>query len=119
MKTVSKPFRALWIGEIISEFGGVAGGIINGLLLYEITGSKEWMGIMWLVYFLPSLILQGMSAPFLNHVKKEKMLRTIQLIRAGAYSLPLLGIFMDQDIWVLSGLVILQLVLGRIDIDFR
>ena len=112
MKTLSKPFKALWVGEIISEFGGAAGGIINGLLLYELTGSKEWMGIMWLVYFIPSLILQGMSAPFLNHVKKEKMLRNIQLIRAGAYSLPLLGLFMDHDGWVISGLVVLQLVLG-------
>lgn len=49
--TYSKSFKALWIGEIISEFGGVAGGIVNGLLLYELTGSKEWMGALWLIYF--------------------------------------------------------------------
>ena len=73
MKKFSKSFKALWLGEIVSEFGGAAGGIINGLLLYEITGSKEWIGVFWMVYFIPSLILQCVSAPFLNHVVKEKM----------------------------------------------
>jgi hypothetical protein len=86
--TYSKSFKALWIGEIISVFAGSAGGIVNGLLLYEITGSKEWMGALWLVYFLPSLILQGISAPFLNHVIKEKLLRNLQLIRSAAYLSP-------------------------------
>ena len=53
MNKFSKSFKALWIGEIVSEFGGAAGGIINGLLLYELTGSREWMGVLWLVYFIP------------------------------------------------------------------
>ena len=92
MKNYSKPFRALWIGEIVSELGGAAGGIVNGLLLYELTGSKEWMGILWLIYFIPSLILQCISSPFLNFVVKERLLRNIQLIRSGAYLFPLLGL---------------------------
>ncbi|WP_226793197.1 hypothetical protein [Bacillus sp. B1-b2] len=75
----SRSFKALWIGEIISEFGGAAGGIVNGLLLYEVTGSKEWMGALWIIYFLPSLVLQGISSPFLNHVLKEKMLKIYNL----------------------------------------
>lgn len=112
MKKYSKSFKALWIGEIISEFGGAAGGIINGLLLYELTGSKEWMGALWLVYFIPSLILQGISAPFLNHVLKEKMLKNIQLVRAGAYSLPLVGYLIGSDSGIILGLIILQCLLG-------
>lgn len=112
MKKFSKSFKALWVGEIVSEFGGAAGGIINGLLLYELTGSKEWMGVMWLVYFIPSLILQGISAPFLNHVIKEKMLRNIQLIRAAAYILPLIGILIGTEYGAILGLVVLQIILG-------
>lgn len=112
MKKFSKSFKALWIGEIVSEFGGAAGGIINGLLLYELTGSREWMGVLWLVYFIPSLILQGISAPFLNHVVKEKMLRKIQLIRAGAYILPLVGYLIGTDVGTILGLVVLQCLLG-------
>ncbi|WP_260858657.1 MFS transporter [Fictibacillus phosphorivorans] len=109
---LSRPFKALWIGEIISEFGGAAGGIINGLLLYEITGSKEWMGALWLLYFIPSLILQGISAPFLNHVIKEKMLLNIQRFRSVAYILPLIGYISGSEIGTIAGLVILQCVLG-------
>lgn len=112
MKKFSKSFKALWIGEIVSEFGGATGGIINGLLLYELTGSKEWMGILWLVYFIPSLILQSISAPFLNHVVKEKMLRNIQLVRAGAYILPLAGYLIGTEVGTIFGLVILQCLLG-------
>ncbi|MGE7693720.1 MFS transporter [Lysinibacillus sp. NPDC094177] len=112
MKKYSKSFKSLWIGEIVSEFGGAAGGIINGLLLYEVTGSKEWMGVLWLVYFIPSLILQGISAPFLNHVVKEKMLKNIQLIRAGAYILPLVGYLISTHVGTILGLIILQCLLG-------
>ena len=112
MRKFSKSFKALWIGEIISEFGGAAGGIINGLMLYELTGSKEWMGVLWLVYFIPSLILQSISAPFLNHVVKEKMLRNIQLIRAGAYFLPLVGFLIGTEVGTILGLVVLQCILG-------
>jgi len=112
MKRFSKSFKALWIGEVISEFGGAAGGIVNGLLLYELTGSKEWMALLWLVYFIPSLILQSISAPFLNHVVKEKMLRNIQLIRAGAYILPLVGYLIGSNVGTILGLVVLQCLLG-------
>ncbi|MGE7921549.1 MFS transporter, partial [Viridibacillus sp. NPDC093762] len=108
----SKSFHALWIGQIVSEFGGAAGGIINGLLLYELTGSKEWMATIWLVYFIPSLLLQSISAPFLNHVVKEKMLRNIQLVRGGAYLIPLVGYLIGTDIGIMIGLVLLQCVLG-------
>jgi len=110
--SLSRPFKALWIGEIISEFGGAAGGIINGLLLFEITGSKEWMGALWLLYFLPSLVLQGISAPFLNHVIKERMIINIQRFRSFAYILPLFGYVSGSEMGMIAGLVILQCVLG-------
>ncbi|NMH68307.1 MFS transporter [Bacillus sp. RO3] len=112
MYRFSKSFKALWIGEVISEFGGAAGGIINGLLLFELTGSKEWMGVLWLIYFIPSLILQGISAPFLNHVVKEQMLKNIQLIRAFAYLLPLIGYMMNSTTGIIFGLILLQCLLG-------
>jgi hypothetical protein len=112
MKKYSKSFRALWIGEIVSELGGAAGGIVNGLLLYEMTGSKEWMGILWLIYFIPSLLLQCISSPFLNHVIKERFLQNIQLIRSGAYLFPLLGLIFFSESGAIIGLVLLQCLLG-------
>lgn len=111
-KRFSKSFKSLLIGEIISEFGGAAGGIVNGLLLYNLTGSKGWMGALWLVYFLPSLILQGISSPFLNHVIKEKMLKNIQLIRSGSYLFPLIGYLSGTELGTIAGLVVLQFILG-------
>lgn len=114
VKKYSNSFKSLWMGEVISEFGGAAGGIINGLLLYELTGSREWMGILWMVYFVPSLIMQGISSPFLNHVIKERMLKNIQLIRAFAYLLPLIGFWIDTETGTIISLVILQCTLGML-----
>ncbi|MFD1739657.1 MFS transporter [Bacillus salitolerans] len=110
----NKSFKALWTGQIISEFGGAAGGIINGLLLYDLTGSKEWMGVLWLVYFLPSLVVQGISSPFLNHVSKEKLLKSIQVIRSCSYLLPLIGYLSGNEIGTIVGLVMLQCILGLV-----
>lgn len=112
MKMHSKAFKSLWIGEIISEFGGAAGAIVNGLVLYELTGSREWMGILWLVYFIPSLILQGISSPFLNHVTKGTVLRNVQLIRSIIYLIPLFCFSFGTDVTLIFGLVILQCLLG-------
>jgi len=112
MKKYSKSFKALWIGEIVSELGSAAGGLTNGLLLYDITGSKEWMGLLWLVYFIPSLVLQSISSPFLNYIEKGKMIRNIQLIRSGAYLLPLIGFVIDKNIGTIIGLIALQIILG-------
>ncbi|SFD40581.1 Major Facilitator Superfamily protein [Bacillus sp. 491mf] len=112
MKKYSKSFKALWVGEVVSEFGGAAGGILNGLLLYQVTGSKEWMGVLWLIYFIPSLLLQIISTPFLNYVVKEKVLRNIQLIRSFAYLFPLAGYITDKYTGTILGLIILQCTLG-------
>lgn len=112
MNKFSRSFKSLWIGEMVSEFGGAAGGMINGLLLYELTGSKEWMGALWLVYFLPSLVLQGVSSPFLNHVIKEKVLRNIQLIRMGAYVLPAITYLFHSSTLTIIALIVLQCCLG-------
>ncbi|MGY4793909.1 MFS transporter [Lysinibacillus fusiformis] len=112
MKRYSKSFRALWIGEIVSELGSAAGGIINGLLLFELTGSKEWLGVFWLVYFIPSLVLQGVAAPFLNHVSKGKAIQNIQLIRSLAYLFPVIGFVLYKNEGIIFGLIILQCILG-------
>lgn len=108
----TRSFKILWLGNLISEFGGSIGGIINGLLLYELTGSKEWMATMWLCYFLPSLFIQSLSVPFLNNINKEKMLFVIQLFRSAVYLLPLLGSIVGINNITIVVLVILQCTIG-------
>ncbi|MFT8320987.1 MAG: MFS transporter [Bacillus sp. (in: firmicutes)] len=114
MSKYSKAFKSLWVGEIISEFSGAAGAILNGLLLFELTGSKQWMGILWLVYYIPSFVLQFLSAPYLNYISKEKTLPFIQLVRALAYILPLIGYLSFEKAGAVIGLVLLQFLLGLV-----
>lgn len=70
------------------------------------------MGVLWLIFFIPSLLLQIISTPFLNYVVKEKMLRHIQLIRFLAYLFPLAGYITDKYTGTILGLIILQCTFG-------
>lgn len=51
----------MWIGSAISELGGAFGTLCNSILVYELTGSEMALSSMWLLYFIPSLILQLIS----------------------------------------------------------
>ncbi|MFS0780988.1 MFS transporter [Bacillus sp. 1P06AnD] len=112
MGRLSKAFYALLMGETLSELAGAAGGLVNGLLLYEATGSREWIGIMWIVYYVPSLILQGMSSPFLNGARKEIVLPSIQLLRSFLYLFPLLAVIFEGTFSLIASLIIMQIMLG-------
>ncbi len=68
MKSVLKnrSFFFMWIGSAISELGGAFGTLCNSILVYELTGSEMALSSMWLLYFIPSLILQLISGPFID-----------------------------------------------------
>ncbi|MGG2108774.1 hypothetical protein [Lysinibacillus pakistanensis] len=82
------------------------------MLLYELTVQGNGWVLLWLVYFIPSLILQALCAFPKPLLVKEKMLQNIQLIRAGAYILPLVGYLIGTDVGTILGLVVLQCLLG-------
>lgn len=66
-KYIEKSFVLfMWIGSAISELGGAFGTLCNSILVYELTGSEMALSSMWLLYFIPSLILQLISGPFID-----------------------------------------------------
>ncbi len=62
----NRSFFFMWIGSAISELGGAFGTLCNSILVYELTGSEMALSSMWLLYFIPSLILQLISGPFID-----------------------------------------------------
>lgn len=67
----NKSFTFIWIGNATSELGGAFGTFCNALLIYEITGSTLALGSMWLLYFIPSLILQLFIGPFIDRWSRK------------------------------------------------
>ncbi|MFD1205476.1 MFS transporter [Sporosarcina contaminans] len=107
-----KSFVSLWIGSAVSELGGAFGTFCNTVLVYELTGSKMALGSMWLLYYIPSILLQLISGPFIDKWSRKWIMVFSQWTRAAVFLLPLAILsFGTIEIWLIY---LLQIVIGLI-----
>lgn len=114
MKSVLKnrSFFFMWIGSAISELGGAFGTLCNSILVYELTGSEMALSSMWLLYFIPSLILQLISGPFIDKWSRKWIMICSQWIRASVFLLPLVMLVTGSiEVW---HIYVVQIVVGLI-----
>lgn len=108
----NKRFLALWIGNIISELGGVLGTLCNSLLIYQLTNSTLALSSMWLLYFIPSLILQLFIGPFIDRWSRKWIMILSQWTRGLIFLLPLIALASNHlEIW---HIYLVQIVVGLI-----
>ncbi len=114
MKSVLKnrSFFFMWMGSAISELAGAFGTFCNSILVYELTGSKTALSSMWLLYFIPSLILQLISGPFIDKWSRKWIMIFSQWIRASVFLLPLVMLVVGSiEVW---HVYVVQIVVGLI-----
>lgn len=114
MKSVLKnrSFFFMWIGSAISELGGAFGTLCNSILVYELTGSKTALSSMWLLYFIPSLILQLISGPYIDKWSRKGIMIFSQWIRASVFLLPLAMLVTGNiEVW---HIYVVQIIVGLI-----
>ncbi|MES9696394.1 MFS transporter [Bacillus sp. JJ927] len=114
MKSVLKnhSFFYMWIGSAISELGGAFGTLCNSILVYELTGSKTALSSMWLLYFIPSLILQLISGPFIDKWSRKWIMIFSQWMRASVFLLPLVMLVTSSiEVW---HVYVVQIIIGLI-----
>ncbi|MBK5432227.1 MFS transporter [Bacillus sp. TH25] len=114
MKSVLKnrSFFYMWIGSAISELGGAFGTLCNSILVYELTGSKTALSSMWLLYFIPSLILQLISGPFIDKWSRKWIMIFSQWMRASVFLLPLAMLVTSSiEVW---HIYVVQIIVGLI-----
>ncbi|WP_426949963.1 MFS transporter [Bacillus mycoides] len=114
MKSVLKnrSFFYMWIGIAISELGGAFGTLCNSILVYELTGSKTALSSMWLLYFIPSLILQLISGPFIDKWSRKWIMIFSQWMRASVFLLPLAMLVTSSiEVW---HIYVVQIIVGLI-----
>ncbi|MED0982129.1 MFS transporter [Bacillus paramycoides] len=108
----NRSFFFMWIGSAISELGGAFGTLCNSILVYELTGSKTALSSMWLLYFIPSLILQLISGPFIDKWSRKWIMIFSQWMRASVFLLPLVMLVTKSvEVW---HVYVVQIIVGLI-----
>nr|WP_227494823.1 MFS transporter [Bacillus mycoides] len=108
----NRSFFFMWIGSAISELGGAFGTLCNSILVYELTGSKTALSSMWLLYFIPSLILQLISGPFIDKWSRKWIMIFSQWMRASVFLLPLAMLVTSSiEVW---HIYVVQIIVGLI-----
>ncbi|CAM4385931.1 permease [Bacillus manliponensis] len=108
----NRSFLFMWIGSAISELGGAFGTFCNSILIYQLTGSKLALSSMWLLYFIPSLILQLVAGPFIDRWSRKWIMIVSQWTRGFVFLLPLIMLITDnmQTYYIF----IVQIIVGLI-----
>ncbi|MCI0767758.1 MFS transporter [Bacillus sp. TL12] len=108
----NRSFFFMWIGSAISELGGAFGTLCNSILIYQLTGSKMALGSMWLLYFIPSLLLQLVSGPFIDMWSRKWIMIIAQWVRGLAFLLPLFMVTAESiEAW---HIFVVQIIVGLI-----
>lgn len=105
-------FLFMWTGSAISELGGTLGTFCNSIIVYELTGSELALGSMWLIYFIPSLILQLGIGPYIDKWSRKQIMILSQFTRGVIFLIPLLMFNLNTlEVW---NIYIVQIVIGLI-----
>jgi len=108
----NRGFVSLWAGSAISELGGSFGTFCNSIIVYELTGSKLALGSMWLLYFIPSILLQLVSGPFIDKWSRKWIMIFSQWTRALVFLVPLVALFLGNlEVW---HIYVVQIIIGLV-----
>lgn len=66
---------------LISRFGDSIDAIAYGWMIYELTGSKALLAVLYGVNAIPNIILQPIAGVFVNYFKKKKVVAICDLGR--------------------------------------
>ncbi|MED4572387.1 MFS transporter [Brevibacillus agri] len=80
-----RSYRYILLGQLTSELGASLGTLANSWIIYQVTGSQAAVGQMWLLYFVPSLVVQLLAGPYLDRYDKKRVMLFSQWMRSIAF----------------------------------
>ncbi|MEK5063686.1 MFS transporter [Cytobacillus sp. FSL R5-0596] len=108
----NRSFVSTWLGNGISELGGAFGTFCNSILIYQQSGSTMALGSMWLLYFIPSLILQLFIGPYIDRWSRKWIMVLSQWTRGIIYIIPLASLSTGNlEIW---HIYVVQIIVGLV-----
>ena len=106
---ISRDYRLLFFGQLISFFGSMMTFIIVPWQMFELTNSNEMVGYLFLAEFVPMFFLAFVGGALADSLDKRKMIRLteigqmiVTLILCGNALLP------NPRIWILFAAVALH-----------
>lgn len=80
-------FRRLFAASACNQFGMSGEQVILGLLVFQITQSSAWVGVMLALYYLPLFIAGPVSGAVSDWLDRRRLLRIYELSIAGVLAL--------------------------------
>ena len=101
----SRDFAALWSGLLVSNMGTWMQNVANGWLIYQLTRSPLWLGLLGLSFALPMTILPLFSGTIVDRTNRIRLLWITQTgMMLVAFVLALLAWLHVINVWeILAG----------------
>ncbi|HXF43228.1 MAG TPA: MFS transporter [Pyrinomonadaceae bacterium] len=93
---VSRDYRLLFFGQLVSFFGSMMTFIVVPWQIYELTGSSSMVGYIYLVEFVPMLVLAFVGGALADYFEKRKLLRITEFGQTLASILLLINSLLPQ-----------------------
>ena len=108
----SRNFRLFWLGQLISVVGTSVQVVAEGWLVYNITGSTFWLGMVGLLGLLPVLPVSLLGGLLIDRVPRRKLILVTQIglmVQAAIFAL-----LAQRGQLVLWHIIVLYFVFGAL-----
>lgn len=108
----SRNFRLFWAGQLVSLVGTSLQVIAEGWLIYDLTGSTFWLGMVGLLALIPVLPISLIGGLLIDRVPRRRLIMITQaclLVQAALF-----GLLATSGLLRLWHMIILYFVFGAI-----
>ena len=99
---ISRDYRLLFAGQLISFFGSMMTFVVIPVQMYQITESNFAVGMIYAVEFIPMIILSFIGGALADAVDRRMMLRVTEVGQTVVTAILLANAFLPSPmIWVL------------------
>lgn len=99
---VSRDYRLLFFGQLISFFGSMMTFIVVPWQMYQLTQSSAMVGYIYLAEFIPMLVLAFVGGALADYFDKRKLLRFTEIGQGSASAILLLNSLLpNPQVWIL------------------
>jgi MFS family permease len=77
---VSREFRLLFIGQVVSFFGSMMTFVVLPWQMYQLTKSSLAVGLLGVAEFVPILLMAFVGGAFADYVDRRRMVRLTELL---------------------------------------
>ena len=112
---VSREYRLLFFGQLVSFFGSMMTFIVVPWQMYRLTNSSAMVGYIYLAEFVPMVCLAFVGGALADYLDKRKMLRLTEIGQTAVTAILLINSLLAQPhVWVLFLCVALHAGLAAI-----